>query len=76
MRKFESYHPSQTRHKRTIACDIFFKVSKKVSVSIKNLFQEFNGISEYKHFPNIRKTISMPKGVEKTIFRYTEEYTS
>ena len=28
MRKFESYHPSQTRRKRNIACDIFFKNSQ------------------------------------------------
>ena len=43
----------------------FEKVIAKAKIACKN-----TGISENEHFPNIRKTIKMPKGAEKEIKDY------
>ena len=43
----------------------FEKVISKAKIACKN-----TGISENEHFPNIRKTIKMPKGAEKEIKDY------
>ena len=46
----------------------FEKVIAKAKIACKN-----TGISENEHFPNIRKTIKMPKGAEKEIKDYQQK---